>query len=710
MRLPSLLAHSLIRFRLTEISAALFCQHNVAFAYAELMHARTSTDAFYCAFRRAFSRAFSASPARLARAAGGNAQHVARPRTTGRLLHVLLVALFLAPVWATAVHAAPPMLYHSANDDGVAATGIPQELGLPMVTLFLYLDAGAASTATGTTCVDGDGDELCGWEWALLVNGGADIQGFVPDPAQDIVSRTSATELAGIGGNAVAGQLGPIRLGEVDLNITAPAWSVSMQTGTAVTAAFTLTNIPSTEIAVPEPGFAAALGSGCMILGLLARPRRRSASRTFLLVILLLLLAPGAAVAQDADADGVLDGVDNCVHSANPLQEDFAGLYGPPGDGIGDACQCGDVNSDGAVDLLDAATYERGLAGLLPIDLDEGKCSVIGNRLDCDPNDRQTLRETIVGSGAGIQPVCQAANAVPPGPSRIVAAGDSITQGFSADCTCNAGFFGLICLLCPAGGDQPQHSWFDGSSLGNSFYDLYGGPGSGITSSRVSVSGAEMSSGGDRFSIQVDDILALSPVPDLVVVELGGNDVCNRGCVDAASCGNPLYDDATWTTAIETGLDKLVGFGHPTSIPISGTVYLLGVPRVQDLYAAGVAKQTGNGSVNCDSFRDSFDVCEIATLNAPMSGEDLPTRLAALETRIPRYNEIIRDLALAYTTNSNGRNPNGIEVVTDYVNESIASVGTTPFGENEINGGDCFHPSVGGQSTLAAGAWLSNPR
>ncbi len=84
MRLPSLLAHSLIRFRLTEIFAALFCQHNVAFAYAELMHARTSTDAFYCAFRRAFSRAFSASPARLVRAAGGNAQHVARPRTTGR--------------------------------------------------------------------------------------------------------------------------------------------------------------------------------------------------------------------------------------------------------------------------------------------------------------------------------------------------------------------------------------------------------------------------------------------------------------------------------------------------------------------------------------------------------------------------------------------------------------------------------------------------
>ena len=52
---------------------------------------------------------------------------------------------------------------------------------------------------------------------------------------------------------------------------------------------------------------------------------------------------------------------------------------------------------------------------------------------------------------------------------------------------------------------------------------------------------------------------------------------------------NPLYDDATWTAAIESGLDKLVGFGHPTSLPPGATVYLLGVPRVQDLYAAGVA-------------------------------------------------------------------------------------------------------------------------
>jgi lysophospholipase L1-like esterase len=268
----------------------------------------------------------------------------------------------------------------------------------------------------------------------------------------------------------------------------------------------------------------------------------------------------------------------------------------------------------------------------------------------------------------------------------------------------------LLCLLCLAGGAQPEHSWFDGGSLGLSFYDLYGGAGSGIISSRVSISGAEMTAGGDSFSNQVDDILLLGPIPDLVVVELGGNDVCNRGCVDPGHCGNPLYDDATWTAAIEAGLEKLVGFNHPTSLPAGSTVYLLGVPRVQDLYAAGVAKQQGTSAIDCDSFRDDFDVCEIATLNAPMNGEDLPTRLAEISVRIPRYNEILRDLALAYSTNSNGKNPNGIEVVSDYVNENLSSIGTTSFGPNEINGGDCFHPSLSGQRELAAGAWFSNPR
>jgi lysophospholipase L1-like esterase len=640
-----------------------------------------------------------------------------RPKAAVPFLTPLLLVL-VAPLAPSLARADAPILYHSPADDGFAPSGTPIETGSPLVTLFLYLDAGAIPTSTGTVCVDGDGDEVCAWDWMLYANGAATIDAFVPDPAQEVVFRATTGQVAAVGGDAIAGQAGPVRLGSLDLSVASNDWSVTIGRGSAVDAGFGLVALsPGTIVAAPEPSGSLLLGAGFTTLLASRRRRGRRASRAtstrrsirapIAALLALALALAGPALAQDADGDGVPDASDNCVHTPNPGQEDVAGLFGPPADGIGDACQCGDVNDDGAIDLLDVATYQRGLANLLPTLLDEDKCSVVGGRVDCDPNDEQRLRETIVGETPGLAPVCQAATPVPPPPARIAAAGDSITQGFAANCTCNSG---LGCLFCLLAGDKPQYSWFDGSSLGSSFYDLYGGAGSGITSSRVSVSGAEMTSGTDSFSVQVDDILALSPIPDLVVVELGGNDVCNRGCVDPASCADPLYDDATWTAAVEAGLDKLVGFDHPTSLPPGATVYLLGVPRVQDLYDAGVAKQTGASNIDCDAFRDDYDVCEIATLNAPLNGEDLTTRLEGLAQRIPRYNEILRDLALAYTSNSNGRNPNGIEIVSDYVNESIPSVGTTSFGAQEINGGDCFHPSLIGQSTLAGAAWFSNPR
>ncbi len=642
---------------------------------------------------------------------------------------VCLTSLFLIAFASSAI-AGIPALYHSPADDGVKPPSLPIEAGSPAVTLFLYINAGGSPTSVGTACVDGDGDEVCHWEFVLQATGAATIQGFTPDSNQDVVEKTNLTEFAATGGDSVNGELGPIRLGELDLNVTGNDWSIALTDGSAVDASFGLVDLPQALISAPEPALVSQLLAGlALLLGFGRRRsfdrarergerigsvpisipvarRMRMASPLILLPSLVMISVPASA--QDTDGDGVSDATDNCVFVANPGQEDMGGLFGPPGDGVGDVCQCGDVNGDGQVDLLDAAIYKRGLANVLPTALDEDKCSVIGGRLDCEPNDQQTLRQAIVGSGPGLAQVCQSANAVPPVPSRIVAAGDSITQGFSADCPCNAGFLGLLCLLCPAGGDQPEHSWFDGPSLGPSFYELYGGSASGIVSSRVSVSGAQMNGGSDSLSNQVDDILSLVPIPDLVVVELGGNDICNRDCVDPGHCGNPLYDDATWTAAVEAGLEKLVGFNHSSSLPAGSTIYLLGVPRIHDLYAAGVAK--ASSSINCESFRDTFDVCEIATLNAPMSGEDLPTRLAEIALRIPRYNEILRDLALAYTTNTNGKNPNGIEVVADYVNENISSVGTTTFGPNEINGGDCFHPSLSGQRELAAGAWFSNPR
>jgi hypothetical protein len=67
-----------------------------------------------------------------------------------------------------------------------------------------------------------------------------------------------------------------------------------------------------------------------------------------------------AAAPPDADADGVADAADNCPDAPNADQLDRGGLgTGSAPDGIGDACQCGDVTGDGSVTIADALNLVR---------------------------------------------------------------------------------------------------------------------------------------------------------------------------------------------------------------------------------------------------------------------------------------------------------------------------------------------------------------
>ncbi len=72
----------------------------------------------------------------------------------------------------------------------------------------------------------------------------------------------------------------------------------------------------------------------------------RSRAKCALALAAIGLLAPGAALAFDADADGVRDGEDNCLELANPSQRDA------DADGFGNACDA-DFNQDGIVSLQD---------------------------------------------------------------------------------------------------------------------------------------------------------------------------------------------------------------------------------------------------------------------------------------------------------------------------------------------------------------------
>lgn len=416
----------------------------------------------------------------------------------------------------------------------------------------------------------------------------------------------------------------------------------------------------------------------------------------------LAVVIAGGAAAIDTDGDGVDDVLDNCVHAPNPGQEDAGGIGEAVPDGVGDACQCGDLDADGTVDVRDAVLYERYLAALAPPVTAAETCSVIGGRIDCDPNDSASLRDGLVELAPGVSQVCEAATGLPPLPSQISVSGDSITRAFAADCSCNVGF---VCLLCLVGGEQPSRSWFAGGSSDVwSVHDEYLLLDPTIGSNRTAaVVGAELVDPPDHFSDQADAILGQSKTPQVVMVELGGNDLCSRGCIEPASCGDPVYSDEQWRAGLRAGLDKLVA-----GLPLGATVHLLGVPRVQDLRQAGLDKQ--GGDIDCEGIWDDFDICTIATKGGNVNGEDLATRQAGVAERQQRYNEILRDEALAYTLNDSGQNPRGIEVTSDYANPLLPSVGTTGFQAADINGGDCFHPSIAGQNLLSGKVWDGNPR
>lgn len=291
--------------------------------------------------------------------------------------------------------------------------------------------------------------------------------------------------------------------------------------------------------------------------------------------------------------------------------------------------------------------------------------------------------------------------------SNTAAAGDSITRAFAADCSGNVLLWELACLL---GGDQPEHSWFDGSSdLVFSVHDRYKSLDSSITAHNGATTGAEMFNGGDNgsepnFAEQAAAIVARSPVPDHVEVVLGGNDICSRNCTDASVCDDPLYSESEWRGAVQAGLDTLM-----TGLPQGGTVYLGSVAKVQNLRDAGIGKQQNDSGVNCKSLWSTFDVCQIVTKGGKYNGEGKNKRHNAVAAAQQLYNEVLRDEAAAYNSNANGKNPNGIEVVAEYVDQNNDGMANFDFTKNNINGGDCFHPNVATQTTIADFMWASNP-
>lgn len=97
----------------------------------------------------------------------------------------------------------------------------------------------------------------------------------------------------------------------------------------------------------------------------------------------------------DIDSDGILDQVDNCLYYFNPTQDDHGGILNATPDGIGDACQCGDVNGDGVVSESDLDAIDAGLQKVVdPSFRHPEKCDLNGDQA-CTWRDYEYLNSTL---------------------------------------------------------------------------------------------------------------------------------------------------------------------------------------------------------------------------------------------------------------------------------------------------------------------------
>lgn len=103
----------------------------------------------------------------------------------------------------------------------------------------------------------------------------------------------------------------------------------------------------------------------------------------------------------DTDDDSVPNDQDNCPFLYNPDQTDTGGLgSSAPPDGIGNACQCGDVTGEGRADDTDAAFIKRHALGLpSPLFLVPDNCDVSGDG-KCSGVDATLIRHVAAGNAA----------------------------------------------------------------------------------------------------------------------------------------------------------------------------------------------------------------------------------------------------------------------------------------------------------------------
>lgn len=135
----------------------------------------------------------------------------------------------------------------------------------------------------------------------------------------------------------------------------------------------------------------------------------------------------GAPSPDDPDGDGVGAQTDRCPHAYDPAQLDGGGIGdASAADGVGDACQCGDVDGSGRVTVADALAILSSQIWWTPVPSPE-LCDVDGDA-SCDPTDFFVIMAALSSGSADLQhcPATQPANTPSSEPLDLIVSFDGL--------------------------------------------------------------------------------------------------------------------------------------------------------------------------------------------------------------------------------------------------------------------------------------------
>lgn len=209
-----------------------------------------------------------------------------------------------------------------------------------------------------------------GWDIEVRATGGMEFVSFSPNDPNQVIYSTNATTLRANRVEPDTGMSGAVRVGTLTLRSTG--------NGNANIIGHDYINSAVATVSVP---------TGTLASTTVCDPTANS------------------------DGEGLNDCDDNCPFVSNLDQKDSGGIGFASPDGIGDACQCGDVTGDGKVNSFDSTMITRNALSLAaPLFKKPDNCDVTGDGL-CNSFDATIIKRAAVGLPPGVQQVCP--NAIP---------------------------------------------------------------------------------------------------------------------------------------------------------------------------------------------------------------------------------------------------------------------------------------------------------